>query len=418
MLLTKADGITRNFAGCLSAALLLLQAAPMFAQQSLSLHEAIRMGLAQAPEARTSSDRVELERAQIENARLRPNPRLYLQSEDLRPWVQSFSFPNDTEDYGYVSDTFELDGKRSKRIAYAESGVRRSEAEQVLGLRQIAAGIADAYWAAEAATASVTEWQHQLEDFDRLVQYQSARVQAGATAGVDLLRTEVERDRIALDYAQAQRRADAAEIDLARRTADPDARSATLTDSLEQERPVAEMPLGAAVEQRPDVAAAREALTEAEADLRLQHSGAVPNLDLLGGYKRDVGDNTLYGGLQIDLPIFNRNQGGVAAASASRQLAEDQLAYTRLTARADIETAQSAYEREQSLVRSTLPGMNERAAQNSTIIEDAYRSGGADLLRYLDAEQVRLETKLLAIETWAEYQRAATALQLAYGEQP
>ena len=85
------------------------------------------------------------------------------------------------------------------------------------------------------------------------------------------------------------------------------------------------------------------------ADLRLQHSSAVPNLDLLGGYKRDVGENTIYGGLQIDLPIFNRNQGGIAAASASRQLAEDELAYMRLTARAEIETAQSAYECEQSL---------------------------------------------------------------------
>ena len=56
--------------------------------------------------------------------------------------------------------------------------------------------------------------------------------------------------------------------------------------------------------------------------------------------------------------------------------------------------------------------------RTARLFAEAYRSGGADLLRYLDAEQVRLETKLLAIETWTEYQRAATALQLAYGEQP
>ena len=96
----------------------------------------------------------------------------------------------------------------------------------MLELRQIAAGIDDSYWASEAATASATEWQYQLADFDRLVQYQSARVQAGATAGVDLLRTQIERDRTALKYAQAQRTASAAEIDLARRIADPAARRA------------------------------------------------------------------------------------------------------------------------------------------------------------------------------------------------
>ena len=62
--------------------------------------------------------------------------------------------------------------------------------------------------------------------------------------------------------------------------------------------------------------------------------------------------------------------------------------------------------------------MKDRAAQNEAIVAEAYRSGGEDLLRYLDAERILLETRTLAIQTWAEYQHAATALKLAYGEQP
>jgi cobalt-zinc-cadmium efflux system outer membrane protein len=361
---------------------------------------------------------VSLQRAQIAQARLRPNPRLYIQSEDLRPWGMSFSFPDSTEDYGYLSQTFEIDGKRDKRIAYAEGGLRRSEAERTLELRGIAAGIADAYWTAVATRGEVAEWKHQLGDFERIVQYQSARVQAGAAAGVDLLRMQIERDRIALSLAQAERDADAASIELARQTASPLIRTATLTDALEQERPVAAIPMSTAIDQRPDVDAARQAVLEAKADIRLQHADAVPNLDLLGGYKRNVGVNTLYGGLQLDLPLFNRNQGGVATAHANEQYAEDQLAYTRLNAGSQIATALSGYAREQALVSGILPGMDERALRNAAIISDAYHSGGADLLRYLDAERMLIDTRLLSMQTWTDYQKAVVSLHLAYGEQP
>ena len=397
----------------------LLQAALGHAQQPLTLEQAIRTGLVLAPQARTGADQVELQRAQITGARLRPNPRFYSNFEDLRPWADDYDFTQNTEDYGYLSYTFELDGKRGRRIRYAESGLRRTEAQRQFQLRQLAAAIANAYWGASAARSTVGEWQKQLDGITRLVQYQADRVQAGAAPGVDLLRTQIERDRVLLSLAQAQRTAEAAGVELARLTATPSFRTAVLTDPLEAEgAPVPELPIGTVIEQRPDVAAAREAVTEAKDNVTLQHAYGVPDLDILGGYKRNLAANTAYGGLQYDLPIFNRNQGGVATARAGQQLADDQLAFTRLAARSEITIAVADYHREQGLVRTNLPGMGERAAQNAAIIQDAYRTGGTDLLRLLDAERTLIETRLLAIQTWYAYRQAAIALRLAYGEQP
>ena len=387
-------------------------------QTAFTLHEMVRLGLERNPETLIAKDQVDVQKAQVAQARLRPNPRIYLQSEDLRPWDSNFSFANKTEDYGYIGQTFEIDSKRRKRIAYANSGVRRSEADRSLRTRQIAARIADAYWSALAGRQEAAEWQYQLADFDRLVQYQSKRVNEGAAAGVDLLRTQLERDRVAISYAQAQRNAEAAEIELAKQIALPTLGGTQLVDSIQQETNVQQKTLTDAIEMRPDVIAAREALAEAKADITLQHAMGVPNIDALGGYKRNSGTDTLYAGLQIDLPIFNRNQGGIATANADLRLAEDQLAYTRQTAKAEIETAVSDYEREQSLVRTTLPGMNDRAVRNAGIVADAYRSGGADLLRYLDAERTLIETSLMSIETWVAYQHAVVSLELAYGGQP
>ena len=402
---------------CCAAGFLLASCSAQ-AQNTLSLRQAIQVGLARAPEAHTSGDYVELQRAQITGAKLRPNPRLWISADDLNPWDKSFDFPNTTEDYAYLSQNFELDGRRGKRVDYTQKGLRRTEAEQRLTLRRIAAAIANAYWSAAAMRAQAADWKQQLADFNRLVQYQSDRVKAGATAGVDLLRVQIERDRVALSYAQAERNADAASIELARATALPAAESATLTDALEQQRTVPALPIAAAIEQRPDVQAALAAVTEAHSNVTLQHANGVPDLDFFAGYKRNVGADTIYTGVNIDLPFFNRNQGGVATAHAQVQLAEDHLAYIRLMARAQIATAVSGYTREQELVHGTLPGMDERAARNAAIIADAYRSGGADLLRLLDAERTLIDTRLLATQTWAAYQQAVVTLHLAYGEQP
>ena len=169
---------------------------------------------------------------------------------------------------------------------------------------------------------------------------------------------------------------------------------------------------------RADVAAAREAVAAAEADVRLQRSLAVPDLDLLGGYKRNSGSNTGYAGVQIPLPFSNRNQGEIARAEAGVRLAKDRLQQLELSVNADVSAAQEAYKQEQTVVRDVLPEMRARAKENLAIMDDAYRTGGVDLLRYLDAERTAFDVEVTALRTLAEFQQAGLRLQLAYGVQP
>ena len=49
------------------------------------------------PAVATFDEQVNESRAQVRQARLGPNPRLFLQSEDLRPWSSQFSFTTQTE---------------------------------------------------------------------------------------------------------------------------------------------------------------------------------------------------------------------------------------------------------------------------------------------------------------------------------
>lgn len=248
------------------------------------------------------------------------------------------------------------------------------------------------------------------------MRYHRERVNAGAMAGVDLLRIQIERDRISLEAQASIRTAELGRIALAREvgTAFP---ASVSFDSLEIRRSLPFRPPEELIEARPDVQAAEAAVREATADQRVQRSLAVPSPELYGGYKRDVGANTAFGSLQMDLPFFNRNQGEIARAEAQHRFAQDSLAGTRLLARAEIEVAITNYTRQQTAVEQTLPGMRERAAENARIIADAYRSGGADLLRYVDSRRTLIDIQLLAIQTLEQYQQAASQLQIVYGEQ-
>jgi cobalt-zinc-cadmium efflux system outer membrane protein len=181
---------------------------------------------------------------------------------------------------------------------------------------------------------------------------------------------------------------------------------------------VPEVQLSTVLQQRADVAMAHQAVAAAQADLRLQKSMGVPDLDVLGGYKRNSADNTLFAGLQIPLPVFNRNQGSVERSQADVQMAKDQLEKTTFMVRDEVAAATTTYRQELNTVQTTLPDERQRAKQDLAIMRDAYKSGGVDLLRYLDAERTEVEVEVTALRTLAEFHMSAIQLQIAYGVQP
>jgi outer membrane protein, heavy metal efflux system len=388
------------------------------AQQTLTLAQALATACAHNPELTANAQRVEAARGSLRQASLAPNPRLYLSSEDLRPWSSDFSFANNTEDFAYIGQAIETAGKRGRRVAVGEADLRRTRLEAEWSDRRILAGVASAYWTAQGAAAIRDLLQNDLEAIDASVRYDQERVRAGAMAGVDLIRMQIERDRIYLSSQAAERDATTALLELFRKmgvTANP---SVQFADRIDTMRTIPAFQIAQVIASRPDVQAAEESVQQSVANLRLQQAVAVPDLDLLGGYKRNSGVDTLYGALQVNLPFRNRNQGAILTAQADEQIARANLATARLSAETEIRILQETYDRQQRIVSATLPEINRRATDNLRILQDAYRSGGADLLRLIDAQRTLIDIQVQSVHAWADYQRSATALLVAIGEQP
>ncbi len=390
----------------------------VFAQApELTLHDAIAAA-EKSPQAHTGQDQVDAAHGLVRQAGLRPNPRIYLSSEDIRPGASDFSFPNNTEDYGYLGQLFELDGKRGRRLDLARANERRAESQRLLLEQQIAGRVAAAYWTAVVSGRVVKLLEGDMGSVDKMVRYHKERVDAGAMRGVDLLRMQIERDRLVIALGQAQRDAALTRIDLFRQMGRPVDSKLVLSDSIDTVTPIKTLTLAAVLGARADVAVAREGVSAAQADVKLQRSLAVPDLDLLGGYKRNSGADTIFTSLQFPLAFRNRNQGEVERARASVHLAQDQLQQLELTVGADVLAAQEAYTREQDIVEKTLPEMRSHAEENLAIMSDAYRIGGVDLLRYIDAERTAVDVEVNALRTLAEFQQSALRLQFAYGVRP
>jgi outer membrane protein TolC len=353
-------------------------------------------------------------------AGLRPNPRLILQMENLRAWgTPGLAYGRDADSFLYLSQLFETGGKRERRLDAAQLAVRRAELEVELLRRQIAARVKQAYWAAAGA-----QRQHEIlleteQTFRQVIEYHEHRVREGAMAEADLLRVRLEGERLAIAANAAALEAERARIQLFREMGRTQFEPVELTEPLED--PVAPAVVAdpaRALEARPEMQLARLAVEQARAGLRLAEAGARPDLDLLLGYKRTAGFDTLLGGVQWNLPLLNRNQGHIAAARAEIRAAESSLAATEALIRAEVRAAAAEFElrRRQLLESSRL--LRAHAAESARIAQAAYREGGADLLRLLDAERVRLDTEMLYSRTLTEYRQSIAALETAMGVEP
>ncbi len=387
---------------------------------TLTVREAVERALASHPALGVAAERVAALEGLRQQAALRLNPRFIFQTENLRGWQSpEFRFGTQTDTFAYLQQTLETAGKRERRTELAEANRRRGDLERELLRRQIAARVKAAYWNAAAAQRLLSVWEEAVANFEQVVQFHEARVREGAMAEVDLIRVQVERERLSIQAVAARLEAERTRIALYREMGQTEIGTDTLADTLEAAPaapPVADA--ARALENRMEMEAARQEEIAARSNVRLQQATARPNLEVLGGYKRSGPLDTLIAGVQVDLPFLNRNQGAIASAEAGVRAAQRYREVQEAAIRAEVKLAEAEVNARLRQVRDSLGPLRSRAAESSRIAQAAYREGGTDLSRLLDAERVRLDAEALYFRTWAEYHQAVIALEIAMGVFP
>ena len=391
-----------------------------YGQEQLSLNDAVREALTSHPLLAAETQRIAVARDFVQQAGLRPNPRLILQSEN---WSFSGS-PSDpigstfTDHFLYASQIFETGGKRQRRIDFAQAGVELTTSDRELLARQVATRVKLAYWSAVGAQAVLDLLRATQQNFTQTIQFHETQLREGAIAEAEVIRVRLEGDRVRLAVENASREAEIAQIALFQAMGRDRFAVVRLSDSLERVSEPVPSDLDQALLARVEVRRAREVVDQARAGLRLQQAIARPDVEILSGYKRTAGFNTAMWGAQINLPFFNKNQGNIAAAESEIRVAESRLAATERQVRAEVESAMRDVQKRRDLLASLMARSLRRAQESANIARAAYREGGTDLLRLLDSERVVIELEVQNARLRAEYQQSLVALEAAMGVEP
>jgi outer membrane protein TolC len=408
-----------SWGSCISVALCVffLWVEPAFAQTPLSLKEAVSFALTHRSEIRAAADRETAAEHLREQAGLIPNPRLFLQSEDLR--TSHFNFWQDSETFVYAGETLEISGRRTGRIATANQGVERSRLQSEQARLRIDLAVRQSYWAAEGAQFLAKLYQQDDDYFHQIISYHEARFHEGKLAEVDLLRVRLEGQRVHAASARAELEAERAILALEREMASPDRSDWRLTESFNELDPPGAPPPGSdPMLSRVEGRSAHQAIAAARANLQLQKATGRPDLEALLGYKRNIGFDTGLAGLQMNLPLFDRNQGAVAAAAADTQAALDDYEAVRQQLSSQLSIAQREYDLEREQYLQTFKPLRDQALEISDISRAAYKEGGLDLVRLLDSERVRVEAEVTWVQALEAYHQSVVSLEYAQGVQP
>jgi cobalt-zinc-cadmium efflux system outer membrane protein len=273
-------------------------------------------------------------------------------------------------------------------------GLEQSRLQAELERRQIVLSVRESYWRAKAAQALAALYAQDAYYFQQVIDYHEARFHEGKIAEVDLLRVRLQGEQIRAAAANASLDSEKALLMLAQEM-NAAANSAWVLsedfETLEVPKPI---PAGTDVESlRTEGQLAQQAISKAEAQTRLVKANGRPDLLFTGGYKRDLNLDSPVASVQFDLPLFNRNQGAVAAAHAEEDALRESYQATRNRLAAELALAQREYEMRREQYLQTFKPLREQAIQISNISRDAYQAGGLDLLRLLDAERARAWTR-------------------------
>ncbi len=264
----------------------------------------------------------------------------------------------------------------------------------------------------EAAVRSLGESEAQAVRLAALVR---RRVERGEARPTELPRveTEVEKVRIELGKAEAQRRGRRAQL----RAWLGLEEEVTVYADLASPPPLpAQAAVLARLRQHPAVLGGRARVRALEAEARVERWRRFPSLGVSLGYEEEVDRRTFGGALTVGLPLWGWNRGRIAQADARRAAEERRLeANARESRGAALEAyhvCEQARRTASAYGRRILP-LAERAASS---LERSFRLGESSLLEVLDTRRVVLEARREAVQVQLQQQLDCAQLRSLTGE--
>lgn len=374
----------------------------------LTLQDAVSAALVSSPRLAAFSWEVRSRDARAVQAGLLPNPQILVEVENLGGSGDRAAFEQG-ETTVWLSQLIPLAGKPAKRRRVAELDRDLSQWEYEGTRLSVLTDTTKAFIATLAA-------QQQLEllvELEKLagesVRQVSSVADAGGASMVEKTRAEVELSSIRLRRQQAEGQLVANRASLASSWGSSFADFTSVTGDLADIVPAPPLDdVVARVRENPDLARWATELDRRSAALSLAEARRIPDptFSLGGRHFNDNGDSALVVAVTIPIPVFDRNQGNVSAATSDLSKAKAEKASSEVSVRALLQQRHAAltaaYRQAEILRRETLPAARETYAG----AREGHRRGLFRSLDVIDAQRTLFELRSQYLRTLATYQLA------------
>lgn len=390
--------------------------------QQLTLADALQIAMKNNPVLQRDRQNVAIANANVLQATKLPNPEFDINSESYPLFEPNpGSYWNNQELTFRVGQTIETAGKRSKRTRVAQQELTATGSDLDNTIRELKLELKLRYSTVALAKAQYGLAQENLKQFDEIIQLNEARFKEGEISGLEINRVRAERLRFLTDVLDAElqlKNATAALLELLG-ASDLNAPLDVVDPLVSAGSPQLQLSelQAQALLTRPDLMAAQQRLERNRLDVQSQKAEAVPNLTPNFGYKRDFGVNTAAFGVTLPLPLFNRNQGGVARASAQVEQQRYEVQRAQLAIRRDVQHAYQSLETQANKVQSMEQTYVPSARSARDIAQQSYRLGALDLIGLLDSERVYRDTVRSYNQALYDYKAAVFELEAAVGKE-
>jgi cobalt-zinc-cadmium efflux system outer membrane protein len=350
-------------------------------------------------------------------AGLYPNPTVGYQGEQIRGGAFRGG-----EQGAFIQQTFVLGGKL---------GLRRNVYEQQRKANEIGAGeqrqrlLADVrrqFYVALAAQETVNLRQRLLGLANNAVTTAKQLANVGQADAPDVLQSEVEAEQAGIEYANAQRMFLQEFRSLANLCGRPELPLAPLAGNLDKPPQIdTARVVNHIVENSPQVKRVRQEIVQAEAGVKSAKRESVPDLQVHAGLQNNfqpIGESAANpAGAQafvtagIALPIFNRNQGNVAAAKADAERAALDLKRLQFSLRRAAQPEVQGYLAAENQARRYKEQIIPRAERAYNLYLTKYRQMGAAYPQVIVSQRTLFQLQVAYIDALREVWSHALALQ-------
>jgi outer membrane protein, heavy metal efflux system len=383
----------------------------------MTADEAIAYALAHNADLQAARKEVDAARALVKQAALHANPKI-----DVERKEQLNGSDNDT----MVGATLplELGGRRSARILVAQRELEMKE--QLLADRErlLAAEVKTKFGQALGEMLKLAFTENLLAATDRGYRLVTARVTEGRTAPLEQNMVLVEVNRIKSLRETEDGKVQIALLELRNLiglTPEEPLRLRGDLNPVVEPLPSIEVVTRVALNRRPDVQAARAAETLAGAQIEQARSEGRFDASLSTKYELmnfgfpqkgfdDTGAlvpingrfHSLTVGVNLNLPVRNRNQGAVEAAIAEKEAATLRREFAELTVKREIAASFARYEQSMKAAEIYRVGVRDQANANLEVVRQTYELGSKTLLDFIAEQRRFIEVESSFIDSLLE----------------